>query len=97
MFLRNTWYTGYLPFNENLPFDRFGQPYNISAVVDERANFVESKYQAYSVSPPPKVTPQKPPGSNPIYNYGDIRLETEFKVVTFIVSSGRSTRVSAQS
>jgi hypothetical protein len=56
MFLRNTWYTGYLPFNENLPFDRFGQRYNISAVVDERANFVESKYQAYSVHlTPPKV------------------------------------------
>jgi hypothetical protein len=62
MFLRNTWYTGYLPFNENLPYDRFGQPYNISAVVDERANFVESKYQAYSVypTPPPKASFRPP-------------------------------------
>jgi hypothetical protein len=62
MFLRNTWYTGYLPFNENLPFDRFGQPYNISAVVDERANFVESKYQAYSVCP--SKCPQMPPSES---------------------------------
>ena len=49
MYLRNTWFTGYLPFNENKPYDRFGLRYNITKIVDERANFVESKYQTYSV------------------------------------------------
>jgi hypothetical protein len=35
----------------NRPYDRFGNPYNITAVLDERGNFVEAKYQAYSVFP----------------------------------------------
>jgi hypothetical protein len=35
----------------NRPYDRFGNPYNISAVLDEHGNFVEAKYRAYSVFP----------------------------------------------
>ena len=49
MYLRNVWYTGYLPFNMNRPFDRFGNPYNISQVLDERGNFIQEKYREYSV------------------------------------------------
>ena len=33
----------------NRPYDRYGNRYNISQVVDERANFVQEKYEAYSV------------------------------------------------
>jgi len=51
IFLRNIWYSGYLPFNMNRPYDRFGNPYNITEVLDEGGNFVEAKYQAYSVFP----------------------------------------------
>jgi hypothetical protein len=49
MYLRNIWYFGYLPFNMNRPFDRYGKNYNISLVVDEHANLVQEKYEAYSV------------------------------------------------
>jgi hypothetical protein len=49
MYLRNVWYTGHLPFNMNRPYDRYGNRYNITQVVDERANFVLEKYEAYSV------------------------------------------------
>ena len=33
----------------NRPYDRFGNPYNVSEVLDKQGNFVEAKYQAYSV------------------------------------------------
>jgi hypothetical protein len=52
IFLRNVWYSGHLPFNMNRPYDRFGNPYNVSAVIDENGNFVEAKYKAYSVFQP---------------------------------------------
>lgn len=50
MYLRNVWYSGHLPFNMNQPYDRYGNAYNISLVVDERANFVQEKYESYSVN-----------------------------------------------
>src|SRR5579859_4024847 len=53
MYLRNVWYTGYLPFNMNQPYDRFGNIYNISRVLDDAGNFVQQKYEQYSVLPLP--------------------------------------------
>lgn len=50
IYLRNVWYSGHLPLNRNRPYDRYGNPYNITQVVDGRANFVQEKYEAYSVS-----------------------------------------------
>ncbi|PHH71693.1 hypothetical protein CDD83_5123 [Cordyceps sp. RAO-2017] len=44
----NSWNTGYLPINTNQVFDHFGQPYNISNVLDERGSFDERKYASYS-------------------------------------------------
>ena len=49
MYLTNTWYTGYLPFNTNRLYDRYGKPYQIRKTVDNRANFDLEKYKSYSV------------------------------------------------
>src|SRR5947207_3065933 len=49
IYLRNVWYSGHLPFNLNRPYDRYGRRYNLSQIVDERANLVQAKYEAYSV------------------------------------------------
>ncbi|AEO63038.1 uncharacterized protein THITE_40025, partial [Thermothielavioides terrestris NRRL 8126] len=48
IYYSNAFNTGYLPINSNLPFDHFGNPYNVSAVVDERGIFDAEKYAAYS-------------------------------------------------
>jgi hypothetical protein len=49
LYLKNIWYTGYLPFNTNRPYDRYGNTYNITQVVDDHATFVQDKYESYSV------------------------------------------------
>ncbi|KAK4221527.1 hypothetical protein QBC38DRAFT_522031 [Podospora fimiseda] len=48
VYLSNAFYTAYLPLNSNHTFDRFGQPYNISRVVNEKGEFDGPKYEAYS-------------------------------------------------
>lgn len=44
----NIYHTAYLPVNSNAPFDHFGLPYNVSAILDERGIIDNVKYQAYS-------------------------------------------------
>jgi hypothetical protein len=49
LFLKNVWYSGYIPFNVNGIFDRFGKRYDIRRVIDERGNLDINKYHTYSV------------------------------------------------
>lgn len=50
MYLKNIWYFGHLPFNLNRPYDRYGNEYNISRVMDGAGNFLQEEYEHYSVS-----------------------------------------------
>lgn len=49
LFLKNVWYSGYIVFNRNGNFDRYGKKYDVRKVVDERGNLDLEKYHAYSV------------------------------------------------
>jgi hypothetical protein len=49
LFLTNTWYTGHVPFNTNRLYDRFGKPFVVRSVVDDRGNLNLESYKAYSV------------------------------------------------
>jgi hypothetical protein len=49
LFLKNVWYSGYISFNVNGIYDRFGKRYNIRRVIDERGNLDIKKYHEYSV------------------------------------------------
>ncbi|KAI7963117.1 hypothetical protein MJO28_001211 [Puccinia striiformis f. sp. tritici] len=45
----NTWYTGYLPINDNGVYDRFGKPYNVSRVMDPKTQTLNvTAYEEYS-------------------------------------------------
>lgn len=48
IYYTNTFNTAYLPINSNRPFDHFGQPYNVSAIIDKNGIFDGAKYAAYS-------------------------------------------------
>jgi OPT family small oligopeptide transporter len=48
LYYTNTFNTAYLPINSNRPFDHFGQPYNVSAIIDDKGIFDIAKYKAYS-------------------------------------------------
>jgi len=49
MYLLNVWGTGYIPFNVNKLFDRYGKRFTIRRVLDSRGNLDLEKYRAYSV------------------------------------------------
>jgi hypothetical protein len=51
IYLTNVWYSGHLPFNSNKSYDRYGKPFRVRDVIDDRGNLVLEKYKAYSVSP----------------------------------------------
>ena len=44
----NTWYTGYMPINVNQPYDRFGNRYKVTKVLDENGFYDQAAYEAYS-------------------------------------------------
>lgn len=45
----NTWYTGYLPINNNGVFDRFGKAYNVTRVIDPSTQSLNvTAYEEYS-------------------------------------------------
>lgn len=45
----NTWYAQYLPISSSGSYDRFGQSYNVSKIVNTKTlSFVESEYKKYS-------------------------------------------------
>lgn len=48
LYYTNVWNSGYLPLLSSSTFDNTGSTYNITRVVDENLNFVQSKYEAYS-------------------------------------------------
>ena len=48
IYYTNAFNTAFLPINSNRPFDHFGKPYNVSAIIDERGIFDGAKYEAYS-------------------------------------------------
>lgn len=48
LYYTNTYYTGHIPINMNLPYDRYGKAFNVRAIVDERGIFDLKKYQEYS-------------------------------------------------
>jgi OPT family small oligopeptide transporter len=48
IYYTNTWNTSYLPINSNRPWDHFAQPYNVTAIIDDKGIFDGPKYEAYS-------------------------------------------------
>ena len=48
IYYKNAWNTGYIPINGNGVFDNTGNTYNVSMILDENHQFVDSQYQAYS-------------------------------------------------
>ncbi|KAG9120714.1 hypothetical protein FRC07_003674 [Ceratobasidium sp. 392] len=49
LYYTNTWNFAYLPISSSRPFDRFGQPYNVSRVIDIGAYHLnETAYEEYS-------------------------------------------------
>ena len=44
----NTWYTAYIPININKPYDRFGDRYKVTKIVNEDGLFDQAAYEAYS-------------------------------------------------
>jgi len=48
IYYTNTFNTAYLPINSNQPFDHFGNPYNVTAIIDSSGIFDGAKYAAYS-------------------------------------------------
>jgi len=48
VFFTDTLWTGHLSINSFLAYDNTGLPYNVSMIVNEDMELVESRYQAYS-------------------------------------------------
>ncbi|KAK2028611.1 OPT oligopeptide transporter [Colletotrichum zoysiae] len=48
LYWTNAYNTAYLPINSNLMYNHFGNPYNVSRILDRRGWLDEAKYQAYS-------------------------------------------------
>ncbi|KAK0481199.1 OPT-domain-containing protein [Armillaria luteobubalina] len=48
LWVKNVWYTGYLPINSNGVFDNTGERYNVSMAVNAEALFDAEAYRAYS-------------------------------------------------
>lgn len=45
----NTWYAQYLPISSSGSYDRYGNTYNVSRIVNKKTlTFIESEYKAYS-------------------------------------------------
>ena len=44
----NTWYTGYMPINVNRPYDRFGNRYKVTRIIDKNGFYDQAAYEAYS-------------------------------------------------
>jgi hypothetical protein len=44
----NTWYTAYLPININKPYDRFGNQYEVTKILNDDGLFDKAAYEAYS-------------------------------------------------
>lgn len=48
MYLTNYQYTGYLPLNSSQMFDRFGERYNMTKILDSKGSLDVEAYRAYS-------------------------------------------------
>ena len=48
LYYTNVWNSAYLPLLSSSTFDNTGSAYNVSRVVDENLDFVQSKYEVYS-------------------------------------------------
>ncbi|KAG9036498.1 hypothetical protein FRB95_008796 [Tulasnella sp. JGI-2019a] len=48
MYYNNVWNMSYIPMSGNGPYDRFGQPYNVSAVITSDMRLNTTAYDAYS-------------------------------------------------
>ncbi|KAG1723121.1 OPT oligopeptide transporter protein-domain-containing protein [Suillus paluster] len=48
MYYTNTWNLAYFPLNDSNPYDRYGNVYNVSAVLDANNRFNLTAYQNYS-------------------------------------------------
>ena len=46
--ITQTWNFAYFPMNQNYPYDRFGQVYNVSRVLDSSNRFNLTAYEEYS-------------------------------------------------
>ncbi|KAJ7736920.1 OPT oligopeptide transporter protein-domain-containing protein [Mycena metata] len=48
LYYTNTWFLAYFPISANVPYDRFGNQYNVSAVLGAGDQFNATAYAAYS-------------------------------------------------
>jgi hypothetical protein len=90
MYLTNVWNTGYLPFNTNKLYDRYGKRFIPSKLLDDRANFDLEKYKNYSVSELLGIT-------NFAAHIWDGSIRDQIRVVLRCVYSKHNPRVSLSS
>ena len=48
MWYSNAWNTAYLPVNSNMAYDHFGQPYQVSQIVDGKGHYDHESFVQYS-------------------------------------------------
>ena len=48
LYYTNTWYAKFMPISSSGSYDNTGGPYDVSRILDENKNFVQSQYEAYS-------------------------------------------------
>ncbi|KAI0051364.1 OPT oligopeptide transporter [Auriscalpium vulgare] len=48
LYFKNTWNSGYLPIVSSHSFDRFGDRYNVTQIINSDASFNKEAYEAYS-------------------------------------------------
>ncbi|KAJ3477668.1 hypothetical protein NLI96_g10300 [Meripilus lineatus] len=48
LYYTNTWYSSFMPISSRISFDRFGNSYNVTAIINDDASLNVEKYKAYS-------------------------------------------------
>ncbi|EMD31506.1 hypothetical protein CERSUDRAFT_119725 [Gelatoporia subvermispora B] len=48
LYYTNTWFSTFMPISSRNSFDRFGNSYNVTAIINEDASLNVAKYEAYS-------------------------------------------------
>ncbi|KAI0915805.1 hypothetical protein AcW1_003694 [Taiwanofungus camphoratus] len=48
LYYTNTWYSKYLPMSSRTSYDRYGNTYNVTAIINADATLNEERYKAYS-------------------------------------------------
>lgn len=48
LYYTNTWWTSYMPLSGSDSYDNTGSTYNVTKIIDNKANFLVDNYKAYS-------------------------------------------------